>query len=66
MAIARPILSVWFAALGQTKKLVMNGLYVGERASQQTGLVSGVASTGAAAGIFLAVFALLLLLLFSM
>jgi multicomponent Na+:H+ antiporter subunit D len=66
MAIARPILSVWFAALGQAKKLVMDGLYVGERASQQTGLVSGVASTGAAAGIFLAVFALLLLLLFSM
>jgi multicomponent Na+:H+ antiporter subunit D len=66
MAIARPILSVWFTALQHAKKLVMDGLYIGERASQQTGLVSGVASTGAAAGIFLAVFALLLILLFSM
>ena len=66
MAIARPILSVWFTALQHAKKLVMDGLYIGERASQQTGLVSGVASTGAAAGIFLAVFALLLVLLFSM
>ncbi|MDB2668842.1 Na(+)/H(+) antiporter subunit D [Alphaproteobacteria bacterium] len=66
LRLARPVLGLWFTLLGAGKGLIMGTLQQGERASQHSGLVSGVATTGAAAGIFLCVFSLLLALLFWM
>jgi hypothetical protein len=42
--------------------LMLGLLRAGENASRASGLVSGVASTSAAAGLFLAIFALMLLI----
>lgn len=61
MAVIRPMLALWFGALALTQRNIITALKIGESASQRSGLVSGVASTGAAAGVFLAAFALLLL-----
>lgn len=66
LRLAQPVLGLWFTLLAACKGLIMGALQMGERASQHSGLVSGVATTGAAAGIFLSVFTLLLALLFWM
>lgn len=60
--IARPIVRFWFIALAKLRDGLMRVLSISEKASRESGLVSGIASTGAAAGIFLAVFALMLLI----
>lgn len=60
--IARPLVQLWFIALGKTRDALLHILTLSEETSRQSGLVSGIASTGAAAGIFLAVFALMLLI----
>ena len=62
LAIARPVLRVWFVVLGGLKRGVLQTLKISEQASRESGLVSGIASIGAAAGIFLAMFALMLIL----
>lgn len=64
MAIARPVLTLWFAAVQSAQGLIMQVLHKGEQASRNSGLVSGISTTGAAAGVFLAVFALLMLFRF--
>ena len=43
------------------QKTILAIFRISEETSRESGLVSGIASTGAAAGIFLAVFALMLL-----
>lgn len=60
--LARPVVRLWFVALGKTRDALMRLLTISEEASRESGLVSGIASTGAAAGVFLAVFALMLLI----
>ena len=62
LALARPVLSLWFVLLGALKRGVLRALKISEETSRESGLVSGVASIGSAAGIFLAMFALMLLL----
>ena len=62
MAIAGPVLRVWFVVLAALKRSVLQMLKISEQASRESGLVSGIASIGAAAGIFLAMFALMLIL----
>ncbi|MBT5156480.1 MAG: Na(+)/H(+) antiporter subunit D [Rhodobiaceae bacterium] len=62
LAHARPVLSLWFVVLGALKRGVLRALKISEETSRESGLVSGVASIGSAAGIFLAMFALMLLL----
>jgi multicomponent Na+:H+ antiporter subunit D len=62
LAHARPVLSFWFVVLGALKRGVLRALKISEETSRESGLVSGVASIGSAAGIFLAMFALMLLL----
>jgi hypothetical protein len=57
-------LAAWASAVAQSKTAILAVLHTGEETSRKSGLVSGVASTGAAAAIFLAIFALLLLLRF--
>lgn len=63
-ALSRPFLAAWASAVAQSKTAILAVLHTGEETSRKSGLVSGVASTGAAAAIFLAIFALLLLLRF--
>ena len=60
--IARPAIAVWFVLLDKTRIALMRLLRISEAVSRESGLVSGIASTGAAAGVFLAVFALMLLI----
>ena len=60
--LAKPLVQLWLLALGKTRDTIMRLLQISEEASRQSGLVSGIASTGAAAGVFLAVFALMLLI----
>ena len=60
--LAKPLVHVWLIALGKARDAIMRLLQISEDASRQSGLVSGIASTGAAAGVFLAVFALMLLI----
>ena len=60
--LAKPLVHVWLVALGKARDAIMRLLQISEDASRQSGLVSGIASTGAAAGVFLAVFALMLLI----
>jgi hypothetical protein len=55
-------LRVWFVVLAALKRSVLQMLKISEQASRESGLVSGIASIGAAAGIFLAMFALMLIL----
>jgi multicomponent Na+:H+ antiporter subunit D len=62
MAIAGPVLRVWFVVLAALKRSVLQMLKISEQASRESGLVSGIASIGSAAGIFLAMFALMLIL----
>jgi multicomponent Na+:H+ antiporter subunit D len=62
IGLARPVLWLWFTALNKTRDALMQLLAISEKASRESGLVSGIASTGAAAGVFLAVFALMLLI----
>lgn len=62
LALARPVLSLWFVVLGAMKRGVLRALKISEETSRESGLVSGVATIGSAAGIFLAMFALMLLL----
>ena len=62
LALARPVLSLWFVVLGALKRGVLRALKISEETSRESGLVSGVATIGSAAGIFLAMFALMLLL----
>jgi len=54
-------LALWHWLVARGRDAVITFVVAIEHASRQSGVVSGVASTGAAAGIFLAVFALLLL-----
>lgn len=58
----RPLLTFWNKGLGKARQMILRLLSLSEEASRQSGLVSGIASTGAAAGVFLAVFALMLLI----
>lgn len=60
--IARPLVRLFFIILGKSRDALMQVLALSEETSRQSGLVSGIASTGAAAGIFLAVFAVMLLI----
>ena len=60
--IARPLVRLFFIILGKSRDALMQLLTLSEETSRQSGLVSGIASTGAAAGIFLAVFAVMLLI----
>ena len=60
--LAKPLVQLWLLALGKKRDAIMRLLQISEEASRQSGLVSGIASTGAAAGVFLAVFALMLLI----
>lgn len=60
--LAQPLVRLWLVALGKTRDALMRMLRISEDASRESGLVSGIASTGAAAGVFLAVFALMLLI----
>lgn len=62
LALARPVLDLWFVLLGALKRGVLRALKISEETSRESGLVSGVATIGSAAGIFLAMFALMLLL----
>ena len=56
-----PVLALWFGAVAWAQKAILTIFRISEETSRKSGLVSGIASTGAAAGIFLAVFALMLL-----
>ena len=60
--IGEPLVKIWNALKDGFVTLMLRLLRTSEEASRATGLTSGVASTGAAAGIFLAVFALILLI----
>ena len=60
--LARPLVQLWFRFIGRARDVVMQVLTISEKASRESGLVSGIASIGAAAGVFLAVFALMLLI----
>lgn len=62
LGLGKPLLRLWQVALGRARDAVMRVLQISEEASRQSGLVSGIASTGAAAGVFLTVFALMLLI----
>lgn len=62
MAIAGPVLRLWLVVLGGLKRGVLQALRLSEQASRESGLVSGISSIGSAAGIFLAMFALMLTL----
>lgn len=62
MAIAGPVLRLWLVVLGGLKRGVLQALRLSEQASRESGLVSGISSIGSAAGIFLAMFALMLIL----
>lgn len=62
MDLAGPAVRLWFFVLGKARDALMRVLTISEQASRESGLVSGIASTGAAAGIFLAMFALMLLI----
>ena len=59
--LAMPVLTLWFGAVAWAQKTILAIFRISEETSRESGLVSGIASTGAAAGIFLAVFALMLL-----
>jgi hypothetical protein len=63
-AVASPVLTLWNSVISGGKQVILKALDAGEQTSRKSGLVSGVASTGAAASIFLAIFALMLLLRF--
>tara|TARA_B110000971_G_scaffold210097_1_gene236956 strand:+ start:1524 stop:3227 length:1704 start_codon:yes stop_codon:yes gene_type:complete len=62
MAIAGPVLRFWLVVLDGLKRGVLQALKLSEQASRESGLVSGISSIGSAAGIFLAMFALMLIL----
>jgi len=62
IGIGAPLMRLWNGAKDGFVALMLRLLRTGEEASRATGLASGVASTGAAAGIFLALFALILLI----
>ena len=64
MAIGRPVMVIWFAAIRTAQSLILRALFKGEQVSRNSGMVSGISTTGTAAGIFLAVFALLMLFRF--
>ena len=58
--LAMPVLTLWFGTVSWAQKTILAIFRISEETSRESGLVSGIASTGAAAGIFLAVFALML------
>ncbi len=57
-----PLLAIWQRFRNRFVALMLRLLRASEDASRESGLVSGIASTGAAAALFLAVFALMLLI----
>jgi multicomponent Na+:H+ antiporter subunit D len=62
VAVGLPVLASWHYIRIRFVGLMLGLLRAGENASRASGLVSGVASTSAAAGLFLAIFALMLLI----
>ena len=57
-----PVLEFWQRFAARFSAFMLRLLHISEQTSRESGLVSGMASTGAAAGLFLAVFALMLLI----